>query len=95
MVRDVFSMAEVFPGSRSSLLPDLVVRWEKLPQATRVRSDSYGAFSAMPDNGRCGEHRPRGFAVLLGPQRHEALPPLIHGKDFPLFIRALRRPAAG
>jgi hypothetical protein len=89
IVRDILSVAEVFPGARSGLLPDLVVRWEKLPQATRVRSDSYGAFSAVPDNGRCGEHRPRGFAVLLGPQRDEALPPLTHGKDFPVFVRAL------
>ena len=94
IVRDVLSMGEVFPGVRSSMLPDLVVRWEKLPQATTVRSDSDGAISAVPDNGRCGEHRARGFAVLLGPQRHAALPPLTHGKDFPPFVRALRRTAA-
>jgi len=89
IVRDILSTGDVFPGARSSLLPDLVVRWEKLPQATRIRSDSYGNFSAEPDTGRCGEHRSRGFAALLGPRRHEALPPLAHGKDFPAFVRAL------
>jgi predicted AlkP superfamily phosphohydrolase/phosphomutase len=89
IVRDVLSMRDVFPGARSGLLPDLVVRWEKLRQATRVRSDSYGAFSAEPDTGRCGEHRSRGFAALSGPRRHDTLPPLAHGKDFPRFVRAL------
>lgn len=95
IVRDILSISDVFPGARSQLLPDLVVRWENLRQATRIRSDAYGAFSARPDTGRCGEHRPRGFAVLLGPRRHGALPPLAHGKDFPAFVRALlgRAPA--
>ncbi len=96
IVRDVLSIADVLPGARSSLLPDLVVRWEKLPQATNVRSDSYGAFSAEPDTGRCGEHRARGFASLTGPRGSDALPPLAHGRDFPAFVRALRgHPAAG
>ena len=96
IVRDVLSIAGVLPGARSSLLPDLVVRWEKLPQATNVRSDSYGAFSAEPDTGRCGEHPARGFASLTGPRGSDALPPLAHGRDFPAFVRALRgHPAAG
>ena len=99
IVRDVLSIADVLPGVRSSLLPDLVVRWEKLPQATNVRSGPYGAFSAEPDTGRCGEHRARGFASLIGP-RHgesgESLPPLAHGRDFPAFVRALLgHPVAG
>jgi hypothetical protein len=89
IVRDVLSIGDVFPGARSRLLPELIVRWEKLRQATQIRSESYGAFSAEPDTGRCGEHRPRGFAVLLGPRRDESLPPLTHGKDFPAFVRAL------
>lgn len=89
VVRDILSMSEVFPGSRSALLPDLVVRWEKLPQATRVDSDAYGTFSAEPDTGRCGEHRSRGFAALLGPRKDASLPPLARGTDFPRFVRAL------
>jgi predicted AlkP superfamily phosphohydrolase/phosphomutase len=89
IVRDILSIGDVFPGARSRLLPDLVVRWEKLRQATKVRSDSYGAFSAEPDTGRCGEHRARGFAALSGPRRRESLPPLAHGRDFPAFVRAL------
>lgn len=97
IVRDVLSIGDVFPGARSRMLPDLVVRWEKLPQATRIRSDEHGTFSARPDTGRCGEHRARGFATLLGPRRGEGLPPLSHGKDFPRFIRALlgHEPAGG
>jgi predicted AlkP superfamily phosphohydrolase/phosphomutase len=94
IVRDVLSIGDVFPGARSALLPDLVVRWEKLRQATKVHSSSYGAFSAEPDNGRCGEHRSRGFAALTGPRRSEPLPPLTHGKDFPAFVRALLGDAA-
>lgn len=89
IVRDVLSMAEAFPGRRSHLLPDLVVRWEDLPQATYIDSASFGRFSGAPDNGRCGEHRARGFAALLGPRRNDPLPTLTHGKDFPAFIRAL------
>ena len=89
IVRDVLSIGDVFPGARTGMLPDVVVRWEKLRQATKVRSDSYGAFSAEPDTGRCGEHRSRGFAALSGPRRNESLPPLAHGKDFPAFVRAL------
>lgn len=89
IVRDVLSIGDVFPGARSHLLPDLVVRWEDLPQATRVRSETLGVFSARPDNGRCGEHRSRGWAVLLGPQRDAVLPPLAHSRDFPAFVRGL------
>ena len=89
IVRDVLSIGDVFPGARSGLLPDLVVRWEKLRQATKVHSDTYGAFSAEPDTGRCGEHRSRGFAALSGPRRNESLPTLAHGRDFPAFVRAL------
>ena len=89
IVRDLLSIPDVFPGARSGLLPDLVVRWEKLPQATEIRSDSYGSFSAPPDTGRCGEHRARGFAALSGPGESQPLPPLAHGKDFPAFVRAL------
>jgi hypothetical protein len=48
-----------------------------------------GDFSGRPDNGRCGEHRPRGFAALTGKRRDEALPSLAHGRDFPAFVRAL------
>lgn len=96
IARDVLAMPDVFPGARSHLLPDLVVRWEKLPQATRVHSEAFGDFAAEPDTGRCGEHRSRGFAVLLGPRKNDDLPPLAHGRDFPRFVRALLdRPAAG
>ena len=91
IVRDVLRIADVFPGARSALLPDLVVRWEKLPQSTRVQSEAYGTFSAEPDTGRCGEHRSRGFATLLGPRKDDGLPPLSHGRDFPRFVRALLR----
>ena len=89
IVRDVLSIGDVLPGRRVHLLPDLVVRWEDVPQATRIDSPSFGSFSGVPDNGRCGEHRARGFAALLGPRRDDALPPLTHGKDLPNFVRAL------
>jgi hypothetical protein len=96
IVRDILSIGDVFPGARSAMLPDLVVRWEKLPQARKVRSDAYGAFSAEPDTGRCGEHRSRGWAALSGPGRDATLPPLAHAKDFPTFVRALLdHPSAG
>jgi hypothetical protein len=39
--------------------------------------------------------RARAALRCCGPQRREALSPLTHGKDFPLFVRALRSPAAG
>lgn len=88
LVRDVVRAQEAFPGRRSHLLPDLVIRWEGAPSARRVVSDHLGVIEAEPRTGRSGNHRPDAFSVFLpaaGSSGFGALPadirdlaPLVH-----------------
>jgi hypothetical protein len=66
LVNCIEATREVFPGRRCDLLPDLIVHWNDLPQCRQITSDLIGEFSARPNDGRSGEHRPGGFAVVLG-----------------------------
>ena len=72
------------------MLPDLILRWSDVHPATRVHSPEIGVIEAMPDSGRTGEHRPDGFALVLGAaQRSGSMPPLRHIQDFPSAVRHL------
>lgn len=86
IVRDVVHAQEVLPGARRALLPDLILRWTDEYPASRARSERLGTIEAAPDSGRTGEHRPDGFALLLGPRaKRGGLPPLAHNGDFARF----------
>jgi predicted AlkP superfamily phosphohydrolase/phosphomutase len=90
IVRDVTLLQDSFPGARRDLLPDLLVRWTDEYPVSEVHSPSLGTIRAGPDSGRTGEHRPGGFAVVLGDKvKEDGLPPLAHNSDFPRFVSHL------
>ena len=90
IVKDVLPARELLPGARGTLLPDLIVRWADHRPTTEVYSNRLGVFTAEPDTGRTGEHRPNGFAVLLGQKPSMGqLPCLSHNKHFSEFVRYL------
>lgn len=90
VVRDVVLLQDVFTGSRRQLLPDLLVRWTNEYPAAAVHSPKLGLIRGAPDSGRTGEHRPDGFALMLGRRvKEHGLPPLVHNSDFPRFVSHL------
>jgi len=91
IVRDLLSLHKIFPGSRQDLLPDLLVRWvDSEYPVSEVRSPDLGLIHGAPDSGRTGEHRPDGFALVLGAAiKQGALPPLSHNSHFPHFVSHL------
>jgi predicted AlkP superfamily phosphohydrolase/phosphomutase len=88
ILRDVVPAREHLRGARERFLPDFILRWSDAYPATRVHSPEFGVIEAMPETGRTGEHRPEGFALVLGAGQH-ALPPLGHNRDFPGVVRHL------
>ncbi len=90
VVRDLLSAQEVLPGARSDLLPDLVVRWADQPPTDRLFSDRLGEITTPLGSGRGGEHRPNGFALMLGDKPDGGLlSRLGHTADFAGFVRGL------
>ncbi|MET0153656.1 MAG: alkaline phosphatase family protein [Candidatus Binatia bacterium] len=90
IVRDVVPAHERFTGARRDLLPDLILRWTDEYPVTTVHSAALGTIQAAPDSGRTGEHRPDGFAVVLGAGAAKGeFPPLAHNADFPRFVAHL------
>jgi hypothetical protein len=74
---------QVFPGRRRRLLPDFILRWSDEYPVTEAHSSQPGLIRAT---GRAGEHRPGGFALVLGRRMKEGgLPPLAQNADFPRF----------
>jgi predicted AlkP superfamily phosphohydrolase/phosphomutase len=66
LVRSIVSPGEIFPGIRSSSLPDLIVTWEDSDPATEVASAQLGHIRAHLDTGRSGNHRHEGFVAAIG-----------------------------
>jgi predicted AlkP superfamily phosphohydrolase/phosphomutase len=90
ILRDVIASRERLPGARGRFLPDFILRWSDQYPTTQVHSPGLGVIEAMPETGRTGEHRPEGFAIVLGPaMRDGGLPPLAHNQDFPRFVSHL------
>jgi hypothetical protein len=89
IIGDIVPAPEIFPGPRRHLLPDFILRWTDEYPAGEARSPELGLIRAAPDSGRTGEHRPDGFALLLGRGVNEGLPPLAHNRDFPSFVSHL------
>jgi predicted AlkP superfamily phosphohydrolase/phosphomutase len=90
IIRDIPVAREVYSGARQDLLPDLILRWTDKYPVTEVRSPELGLIRGAPDSGRTGEHRPGGFALVLGRGlKNEGLPALTHNHDFPRFVSHL------
>ena len=90
IIRDILPAQEVFQGARRDLLPDFILRWTDEHPATEVHSPGLGLIRATPDKGRTGEHRPDGFALVLGPAlKEDRLPPLTHNSEFAGFVAHL------
>jgi predicted AlkP superfamily phosphohydrolase/phosphomutase len=90
IIRDIVPAQQILPGVRSDLLPDFILRWTDQYPATAVHSPELGLIRATPDTGRTGEHRPDGFAFVLGPALKEGrLPPLSHNSEFARFVSHL------
>jgi predicted AlkP superfamily phosphohydrolase/phosphomutase len=90
LVKEVIFPAELYPGPRGHYLPDIVVLWHHLRPATGAYSDRLGSFAGELATGRGGNHRPDGFAVVVGkkPEPGQA-PPLEHIVDLSRFVRSL------
>jgi predicted AlkP superfamily phosphohydrolase/phosphomutase len=65
LVRDVLLSREHFPGGRTAVLPDAIVRWNGGPPVSRIESPIIGAIAAERSTGRSGNHRPDGFCVII------------------------------
>jgi predicted AlkP superfamily phosphohydrolase/phosphomutase len=90
IIRDIVPAQQIFPGVRSELLPDFILRWTDHYPVSAVHSPALGLIQATPDTGRTGEHRPDGFAFILGPAlKKGGLPPLSHNSEFPRFVSHL------
>jgi predicted AlkP superfamily phosphohydrolase/phosphomutase len=90
IIRDIPRADEIFTGARQHLLPDLILRWTNEYPAHEVRSAELGVIRATPDSGRTGEHRPDGFALVLGRAvKNGGLPPLAHNRGFRRFVSDL------
>ncbi len=87
LVRDVIFLADRYSGIRSHYLPDIVIEWAQQPPAASVRSARLGSIERRLASGRTGEHRPAGFAALLGRWPDSALANRpAHIKDFARFV---------
>ncbi|MGH7785327.1 MAG: alkaline phosphatase family protein [Candidatus Binatia bacterium] len=67
VVREVCFSRHAYPGPRMHLLPDAIVAYRDLPPASRLASELLGEIDAELGTGRCGNHRPDGFCLLLEP----------------------------
>ena len=93
LIEEVCLMNQRHTGARSHHLPDVILKWKKVPEVTAVHSDILGELTTERATGRGGNHRPEGFCLLLGdglgPEsqklRHIAdLAPMILGKLLPI-----------
>jgi predicted AlkP superfamily phosphohydrolase/phosphomutase len=77
-IKAVDRAAEIFPGRRSDLLPDLVVRWAQTPSTgiKGVRSERYGEIRRRPagGTGRNGSHTAEAFALVVPGPSQERTP---------------------
>lgn len=88
LVKEIVRPADMFPGARSEYLPDMVITWNDLKPAQHIYSDQLGSFHAELRSGRGGNHRPDGFAVVLGEGSNGIIPtPLKDVIDLSCFVK--------
>ena len=66
LVREIAFAHKEFPGSRSHLLPDLILLWKPERPAKEIWSEKLGSIKAELKTGRGGIHTGEGFAILAG-----------------------------
>ena len=68
LVRDVARTRDVFPGSRTAELPDVLVRWNGSRPARAARHPELGEWTApLPAPHVWTEHRGSALAIVAGP----------------------------
>jgi len=72
IVREVCFSRDAYPGPRTHRLPDAIAAYRYTPSARRIRSELLGEIGSGLDTGRCGNHRPEGFCVVLAPPAERA-----------------------
>ena len=88
LVKEILCPADIFPGPRSAYLPDMVITWNDLKPAKHIYSDQLGTFHAELGSGRGGNHKPDGFAVMLGDGSNTInLTPLKDILDLSCFVK--------
>ena len=66
LIREIIDLRSVFPGERSSHLPDIAVRWNTDRPVDEIRSEELGTVKAKLKTGRGGNHTGDSFAVVTG-----------------------------
>jgi len=66
LIDEVCLMNQTPNGARSHHLPDVILRWKKVPEVSAVHSDIIGNLLTDRATGRGGNHRPEGFCIVLG-----------------------------
>lgn len=91
LIKDIFFAKDEFPGSRSYLLPDLILLWKPERPAKEICSEELGTIKAELKTGRGGIHTGDGFAILAGAldRLDNQVPPLTDIRDYKSFVTAL------
>lgn len=91
LVSELVAAAEVFPGGRSEMLPDLIVTWNEQHPATAVESSDLGSFSTGLETGRSGNHRHEGFVIVQKPEpAYAEWRPVSHITDLaPMLLQSI------
>jgi predicted AlkP superfamily phosphohydrolase/phosphomutase len=91
LVGEIVFTKDEFPGERSYLLPDLILRWKPERPAKEIWSEQLGSIKAELKTGRGGIHTGDGFAILAGAldRLDNQVPPLGDVRDYKGFVTAL------
>lgn len=89
IVKRVMFADEVYPGSCSDLLPDIIVNWKELEPAEELDSEILGKMKAQLETGRGGNHRDGSFAIVAGASKPSEQIPLNKISDFANFTKTL------
>ena len=91
LVREITFADKEFPGSRSYLLPDLILSWNPQRPAKEIWSEKLGSIKAELKTGRGGIHTGEGFAILAGAldRLDNQVPALRDIRDYKSFVTEL------
>lgn len=67
VVRDVYRLADRYPGEPTDGMPDFCVEWNHRSPISRVSSPTIGTVRKQFRSVRSGDHKPAGFFWCMGP----------------------------